>query len=460
MKNLLLFIFLSIFINSQSTSAQVEMGNLLDTWSVDTLIGSRLYDNVYNEVWGLTNKGREYAIIGSTYGTHFIDVTDPSNIIEVAVVKGQDTTSEIVHRDFHDYKGYLYSVAQEGESTMQIIDYSYLPDSVAVLYDSDEVMSVAHNIFIDTSSAVMYAGVTNGAITFPVAMRTFDLSDPLNPSIIKSYNRIDGYLINHMHDAYVVNDTAYLNCGPSGLVIADFSDVENPINLATLETFEYPQSGYNHSGWLSQDRKTYVMADETWGTDMKVFDVSQLPDITVIDTIDAGSESELSIAHNQIIHDGLLYCAYYYDGLQVWDIRDPENIERIMHYPTTDLEYDRTYEGAWGVYPFLPSGNIIVSDMQNGLFVIEAPKLSSSDQDFDLIKDEWSIYPSPAQNHFSIKTKLDLSKYKIELLDQNGKTIQYLDKTSNYNFNGTSGVYYVRLSQDKISSIKTLVIAH
>ena len=142
---------------------------------------------------------REYAIIGSTYGTHFFDVTNPQSSYEVAFVMGRAVGQEIIHRDYHDYKGYLYAVSDEGASSLQIIDLSTLPDSVSVVYDSSDLFERSHNIFIDTVKARLYT--TNGDI--------YSLEDPLDPKFI--YNTP---LLN-CHDVYVENDTAYINRGSS-----------------------------------------------------------------------------------------------------------------------------------------------------------------------------------------------------------------------------------------------------
>ena len=58
----------------------------------------------------------------------------------------------VIHRDYHDFSGYLYIVCDEGSSsTLQIIDITNLPNSVNTVYDSDILFTRAHNIFIDTA---------------------------------------------------------------------------------------------------------------------------------------------------------------------------------------------------------------------------------------------------------------------------------------------------------------------
>ena len=207
MKHLLLII--NIFIYSSFSFSQSN-ASLLFQWDDPSLIGSSLYDNTYNECWGFKINDHEIAVIGSTAGTHFFDVTDPQNCNEVAFVPGAYTGAGVIHRDYHDYNGYLYAVCDEGSSsTLQIIDISNLPNSVTTVYDSDSLFQKAHNIFIDTATAKLYAcAVKHVNPTSYTAMDVFSLSNPTLPNLLYTYDEVG-----HVHDAYVRNDTAYLNCG-------------------------------------------------------------------------------------------------------------------------------------------------------------------------------------------------------------------------------------------------------
>ena len=449
---ILLFFFFSTQIQGQAIE-----GRLLGTWSDSTIVGSSAFDNAYNEVWGIVANGTEYAIIGSTAGTHFIDVTDPTSPEEIILIEGGTNGPAIIHRDFHDLNGFLYVVADEGsESTLQIMDLSFLPDSVPVVYDSNQFIRRSHNIFIDTDAEIMYSCISAGEDLAFAPLRLFDISDPFSPQVIRAFFSIGGFNLRQIHDAFVRNDTAYLNAGPDGFVVADFSDPSNPIGLASLTPNDYPQAGYNHSGYLSEDGTTYYMADEDHGFDIKVLDVTQFPDLPVIDTIDAGSTSPFSIPHNQIIHNGFLYGSYYYDGLQVWDIRDPQNIERVLYYPTSNIPHRASFEGAWGVYPFLPSGIILVSDMQEGLFVIDGVENTVSTQN-ETLDGEWNIFPNPSDGSFNLSLEPDLEVENIQLLNMEGKVIQNLELKNNLNL--SPGVYKVRISNSDGAATKSLIIA-
>ena len=271
-QNLVLITF--VMITSSIFSQQIA--NQIYNWDDPSIVGSTAYDNAYNECWGVTINNHEIAIIGSTEGTHFFDITNTSNISEVAFVEGAYTGPGVIHRDYHDYKGYLYAVCDEGSSsTLQIIDISNLPISVNVVYDSNNLFSKAHNIFIDTATAKLYSCASTN-----YAMDIYDLTNPTNPALIYSYDDVG-----HVHDAYVKNDTAYLNCGYDGFKIVDFNNSNiasnnNHVELASLTS--YPDAGYNHSGWLNDDGTIYVMMDENHGYDVKILDVSNFSNISVI----------------------------------------------------------------------------------------------------------------------------------------------------------------------------------
>jgi hypothetical protein len=62
--------------------------------------------------------------------------------------------------------------------------------------------------------------------------------------------------------------------------------------------------------------------------------------------------------------------SYYKDGITIVDASRPDNLVTVGRYDTYTQGSGNGFNGAWGVYPFLPSGNILVSDIDNGLFVL------------------------------------------------------------------------------------------
>jgi len=427
-----------IFVLFASTLfAQIpQEATLFGHWSDPALQGSSAYNNTYNEVWGVARNGQEYAIIGSTAGTHFIDVTSSDTLTEAFFVPGKVNSPQIIHRDYHTYGDYLYAVADEGPSSLQIIDLSALPDTVTVVYDSDAVLRQAHNIFIDELNARLYAFSVTGSFGY-APMAIYSLADPLNPIALTTHRYFGTFSVSHFHDGFVRDNIAFLNAGTSGFAIVDFTSVTSPVLLDLLT--DYPEKGYNHSGWLTEDCNYFVMADETWGSDLKMLDVQEFGDTEVVATFNAGSPNPNSITHNQIIACDYLYVSYYYDGLQVFDISDPKSPQRVLYYDTSQEVYDRTYEGAWGVYPFLPSGKILVSDMQEGLFVLEGIdgdcqssftqaycQTTTSVATAFAEKAQIQIFPQPAGEELNVNISLTEAQanVKCDLYDLNGRVVQ------------------------------------
>ena len=322
--------------------------NLLFNWSDSTLPINSLGGS-YTDVYGVAINGGEYAVIGSTMGAHIIDVTNPSQSYEAAFVPGAFQGSLVTHRDYFHMDNYLYAVCDQGSSTLQIIDLSNLPNSVTIIYDTNSLISTTHNIFIDTLNKKLYT--TSGKV--------FDISDPINPSFLFHM----GFFY---HDLYVENDTGYFNCFSNGLQIYEMT-TNSPQYLGSLTS--YPDQGTNHSGWKKDS--IYLMADENGGLSLKVIDVSDLNNLQVIALFNSGVLPSPAVPHNLIIQDNFVYVSYYCDGLQVFDISNPNNPIKAGYYDTYPSIYCSGFKGNWGVDPLLPSGIILVSDVQSGLFVLE-----------------------------------------------------------------------------------------
>jgi choice-of-anchor B domain-containing protein len=388
---------------------------LLYHWHDPSLPASFAHGNIYNEVWSLAWEGREYAVIGSTNGTHIFDVTDPVNAQEIHFVQGAAQGGTIIHRDFKNYAGYLYAVCDEGPSTLQIIDYSGLPETVDVVYDSNALFTRVHNIYIDQDNARMYT--CGGNFQFDV----YSLENPVEPVLLKRcQNQIPGWStqVGYVHDAYVRDNIAYCNA-EDGLWIVDFSDIENPVFLGDLST--YPESGYNHSGWLNEEGTIYVLADETHGMRLKVLDVTDHTDITIESFIGSGVHA-FSIPHNVLVKDNIAHVSYYHDGYYAWDISDPVNPELLAYYNTSNEPNAQNYKGAWGTNPMLPSGIVLLSDMQEGLFVFEI-QYPESTPEFGNLSTE--VYPNPAQkgNVIQVETGISEGMVQMEFIGLDGKTV-------------------------------------
>jgi choice-of-anchor B domain-containing protein len=366
-------------------------------WSQDGLPATSQYGNIYNAVWGYARDEREYAIIGSTMGTHIIDVTTGDITGQVAFIPGNDEGTDIIHREYKTYRDRLYAVTDEGAGTLQIIDLRHLPDSAPVVYDDNDLFSRAHTLWIDTANARLYTHY--GSSDFAI----WSLADPDAPTLLlKPQTAVPWWnsIVDGVHDAYTVNNITYTN-DVDGMHIIDFNDVQDPVLLGSLNSTDYPQPGYNHSGWLHDNGWLYVMADETHGTDLKLFDVSDPSDILFIDTIgtDLGPGS---IPHNPSFQGDLLHVAYYEDGYWLWSVADPANAQVLGWYDMHPEPYSFSYKGAWGVYPYLPSGRILISEMQHGLFVLDISLALNADADNARAERAPVMRPNPATDQATL----------------------------------------------------------
>ena len=353
------FMLFILLIGMNELYAQNYNTSFLGNWNDDNLVNHFVR---YNDIWGYADQsGREYAIIGSRHFTHFIDVTNPESPIEVDRELGG---TSCIWRDYKTFGQYLYGVSDQCNGGLEIFDLSYLPDSVHKVYDSDFFFNDAHNLFIDTARAKLYACGLDAGTTDLVIL---DLStSPDNPSLIKNLNLPEGYV----HDLYVRNDTAYCShIYTKKLIVYDLSDPENIQSLGM-----YTSPGDNHSNWLSDNGDLLVLADETFDKDVMLLDMTNIefPDTlsTFRSTLLAPNHTN-SIAHNPFfVGNSFIVMSYYDDGLQIFKLDSSMQVHQVGYYDTDTSNVSYSGIGAWGVYPFLPSGNLLVSDIEHGLFVV------------------------------------------------------------------------------------------
>lgn len=365
--------------------AQALNTTLHSTWTDQSLtLSSGLR---FNDIWGYAAPdGREYAIIGSRNFTHFIDITDPQNPVEVDREAGQGNCT---WRDFKTYGHFAYGVGEYCDSGLEIYDLSTLPDSVDRVYDSNEFFTDAHNVWIDTAKGRLYAvGIGDGSADV-VALDL--ISNPAAPTHLKDLLFPEyGYV----HDIHVINDTAFTSHGSDQkLVIYDFSNLPaNPLKISEISS-----NGYNHSSWVSDNGDALVMADESFNRSVIVADISDINNPVQRSTF----KSQLlgatgSIAHNPfIIGNDFVGLAYYDDGIQIYKMDDLDNPSLAGYYDTDTVGMTYTSAGAWGIYPYFPSGTIVGSDIKYGLFVISTSfPLSDCQKDVrvdGLYDNQWDI---------------------------------------------------------------------
>jgi choice-of-anchor B domain-containing protein len=409
-----LFMLFSAACLSGGLHAQYAKQNieLLGHWYNPAQAAEPSYGIKYNGITGWVDAAHgnaEYAIIGSASGTHIIDISDPTMPVQRDYVAGRRDLC--IWREFKTYQNILYAVSDDfGGNSFQIIDLSYLPDSVHVIHDGTTIFERSHTIFVDGDK--LYCGAVKLDDGTPFSMAVYSLADPTNPVLLRTLDQ-DFPVINHVHDMFVRNDTVYASCGNDGLFIFKYDTGANQFTIINTMT-SYPDQGYNHSSALTPDGKTLVFCDEVpENLAVKILD---LTDITNIPTATLFKSNEGATPHNPYIYgQDRLVLAYYQDGVQIFDISNPTSPVRTGFFDTDTLKgandnYDPNpiYHGSWGAYVDLPSGAIISSDMQNGLYVLDASVavgIRENNKDLSTL----SIFPNPAAESCQLSFNSEIS---------------------------------------------------
>lgn len=425
---------------------------LLDQWSDNTLPANSSkvrYSDCYGFVW----KGVEYAVLASTSGTHVFEISSSNSFKEVGFLKGKYANSSAYHRDYAVFKNYLYVVGDEGKSSLQIIDFSYLPDSIHLAREDSVQFGRSHNLFIDTLNETLYSCIhrsTTSTQSIAAPMKVFSLVNPLFPSPLwEGPNDIE-----EVHDCYVRNRFAILNCGYDGIRTYDFSNPANPVIKDNVPV--YNEQGYNHQGWLAPNGTTYLFADETNGKRIKKCSLNngQLK----IESYFGTNYQNGSVPHNIMCTDTFAFVAYYNEGLRIYDIRTKIPTE-IAFYDTYSENTNFQQNGNWGVYSLLPSGRLLASDRQNGLFLIEFNR-----KDFALApSNEPRIYPNPVNSDekLHLRFEADVVSFEVEVFDCFGRLV-YTESVQNSNNHSLtldlrSGQYILNVVTTDVSGLTDLI---
>lgn len=411
-----------------------------------------------NDSWGWTDPldGKEYALMGLNNGTAFIDISQPSSPIYLGKLPTHTNNSQ--WRDIKVYGNYAFIVSEAGGHGMQVFDLTKLRtvSSPPIVFNEDahyDGFGRAHNIVINPDQAFAYAV---GTQTFNGGPHVVDISDPLNPIFAGGYGN-DSY----SHDAQVITyngpdpdyigQEIYIGSNETEVVVLDVSDKTNIINISN---FSYSNIGYTHQAWLTEDHTYLLLGDEFdelqfgFNTRTLIIDLSDLDNPTLHTEYLANTAS---IDHNGYTKDDFFYLASYTAGLRVIDITDISNqtFTEIGFFDTFPQNDDLGFSGLWNVYPYFDSGNIVLSDIDSGFYLVKNSNLSA-----DVFDDSTSIsiYPNPTSDFVNIKTKNEPLN-SVQVFDSLGRLVftstnlknnlHRLD-VSEY----STGIYFMRINDN------------
>lgn len=348
---------------------------------------------VANDLWGWTDPetGREYAVVGRADATAFVDLGDPANPVYLGELPHAEGAAASLWRDVKVYANHAFVVSDNaGAHGMQVFDLTQLRDveSPPVTFEQTahyDGINSAHNVVINEATGFAYAvGSSGGGETCGGGLHMIDVREPANPTFAGCFADAGtgrtgtGY----SHDAQCVDyqgpDEEHrgreicFGSNETALSVADVTDKDNPVSLATAS---YPNIGYVHQGWLTDDQSYFYVNDELdelggaiSRTRTLVWDVRDLDDpVLVKEHFGVTASSD----HNLYVHGDFMYQANYTSGLRILDVSNPEEPEEVGYFDTVARGEDQPgFAGAWSVYPYFESGILIVSSMKEGLFVL------------------------------------------------------------------------------------------
>lgn len=366
-----------------------------------------------SDIWGHVdlNTGNEFAIMTINNGVAVFDVTNPSEPAEVGTISGVNSSwrDVKVYQYFNEsinlWQAYAYSITEGNNGGVSIVDLNNLPHSIS-LVEKNNVVSTSHNIYIsnvDYSLNIALPGQTPslqvvGANTKGGAFQSYSLATPTTLNNVTTKNYGSGYT--HDGASLAIEDQRSINdCGllsGSCTVFIDFNEKEmklwnitDPNNAAQLGTAEYndvaKSNQYVHSGWGTEDKQFVLLHDEFdenrggLNTTVRIFSIENL---TTPMQVGQWTGPTRAIDHNGFVRGNRYYMSNYERGLTVLDITDPANPSQVGFFDTYTPSNGANFNGAWGVYPFLPSGNILVSDINSGLYVLKDNAKNSTKGEF------------------------------------------------------------------------------
>ncbi len=353
-----------------------------------------------NDIWGHydLNDNNEYALIGLSNGIGIVNVSNPEEPTVVTTIASQSTIwRDIKVYQFFDaptqrWKSYAYVTADNASVGLMIIDLSDLPNSATVAsIDTTDIS--AHNVYlsnVDYSTGVALTGYTPylhiaGSNQNGGAFNSYSLAEPT--ALTSVYRSASTSRNNYTHDVssmvitderkdtQCVNGTSYceilFDFNENNFRLWDKTDNANPQQLSSQS---YTNASYVHSGWFTEDKLFVIVHDELdeinagLNTTVRFFD---MVDLTSPQQIGTWTGPTRAIDHNGFVRGNRYYMSNYEKGMTVLDITDPTAPEQVGFFDTYPINDSASFNGAWGVYPYLPSGNLLVSDINSGLYILK-----------------------------------------------------------------------------------------
>ena len=320
---------------------------------------------------------KEYAVLGSSEGVQFVDVSNPAKPIYLGYMAGK-ADGAFMWQELEIVNDHVYAVCDLNPTCgLQIFDLTRLRSPLTPVWNPDVVIPVgaAHSIDSNPDTNHIFLNGPGVVVGTPLI---FDVSQPLAPTPV-GIMADDGYTHDSLCRTYKGPDKAHqgneicFNFNEDTVTIYDVT--ANPMQSERLSRVTYENADYTHSGALTKDHSTLISTDEGDETSfgirstLYIWDVRDLAKPKLIGTFVAKSGS---IDHNVYSEEDALYHANYTNGFRILDLENAHRgkLEEVAYIDTMPTSDAPDFNGVWAAYPYLPSGNMLVGNMDGGLFIV------------------------------------------------------------------------------------------
>lgn len=336
-----------------------------------------------NDIWGWTDPltGAEIAIVGRTHGTAFVDISVPTAPVLLGFLPSHGGGSD-AWRDIKVYADHAFIVADgAGNPThgLQVFDLRTLRGLPAgsTLAETAHLggFGPAHNIAINEDTGYAYIVGSNRCSG---GLYMVDVSSPQAPAYAGCFSA-DGYTHDTQCVVYAGPDTAYTGreiCVAYNEDTVTVVDVTNKANPQMLSRTPYAGARYTHQGWFLDDRHDAVIVNDELdessnghNTRSYIFDLSDLDRPVEIGRYTGPTPA---IDHNLYTRDGYVFETNYRAGLRILDARAARSgtLTEVAYFDTIPGSDAPQFSGTWSSYVWFASGNVVLSDIGGGLFVV------------------------------------------------------------------------------------------
>ena len=349
----------------------------------------------YSDIWAEGN----YAFVGTVYeskGVRVIDISDPTNPTPVYTWQPDGDSAEILDVKIGNGIAFFGSRFQ-GVYVVDVTD-PLNPVQLAHIDPSIGGPAETHNLTLDGD--YLYIADDVGPI-----VTVFDISDPANPALVQSISSPGGTRI---HGVTAKDGRLYTSVQINGGVTNIFDISGLPGSVSVLGSF--PSGSASHSSWPTDDGKYLVVAHEEAQGYLEFWDITDPSSPVSVSTLNPvalgfGGAS----VHDPVIIGNTLY-ATWANGYHIFDIANVANPVLVGSYLTHPSPNDVKDIGAWGAYAFFGPDKIVVSDWDNGVFVIDAAPLPTRSAAFDIggassgLITDLAVPQTPANNGDNVRS--------------------------------------------------------